>query len=224
MIIEFMGLPGVGKSYLGKQIEKELSYRGIKCISVVERSRTSLIWKFLSKCLHIGVSRMPKYRRLRNELVDLAYPYASARARYNENTVRIANYIEQIAFLDYVYTKQHSSKNVYIYDEGIAQQFVNMIVNFGVDIEIIQSMILLLGKYPKMVYMTYSVKKIKESIAIRNRHVCYIDELKDGELNKFLISYQEACNLVSCIFKPLNIDRADDEQLNIDKIMRSING
>ena len=224
MIIEFLGLPGVGKSYLGKQIEKELSYRDIKCISVVERSRTSLIWKLLSKCLHIGISRMPKYIRLRNELADLAYPYTSARPKYNDNYVRVANYIEQIAFLDYVYAKLQSSKNIYIYDEGIAQQFANMIVNFEVDIETIQSMILLLGKKPKTVYMTYSVDKIKESITLRNRHVCYIDELKDGELNKFLISYQKACNMVSCVFKPLIIDRADDGQLNIDRIINTTIG
>lgn len=226
MIIEFMGLPGVGKSYLGKQLENELSYRGIKCISVVERSRTSLRWKLLSKCLHIIIPTTAYYRELREELIEIASASAnnSSRAVYNDNSVDIVDYIEQIVFLNYVYTKLQSSRTVYIFDEGIAQQFANIIVNFGSSIETVQYMLLLLGENPKTVYLTYPFEKIKQSITARNRHVCYIDELRDKELDQFLSSYQKACDSIACVVKPFIIDRTDDNRLYIDKVMQVILG
>lgn len=224
MIIEFMGLPGVGKSYLGKQVEKELSHRGVRCISVVERSRTSLVWKVLSKCLHIVIPSTTDFKRLKEKLLSVASVYTSSQAMYNENSVGIVDYIEQVAFLDYVYAKLRASKTVYIFDEGIAQQFANMIVNFDVNVEIMQNMLELLEEKPKTVYLTYSIEKIKESIESRDRHVCYIDELRDKELDQFLISYQKACNDVSCIITPLMIDRADNSRLCLDSVIQAIIG
>ena len=52
MIVECIGLPGSGKTYLLRSVEKELRKRGIPCVNAGERSMHSVLWKAGKKVLH----------------------------------------------------------------------------------------------------------------------------------------------------------------------------
>ena len=210
MILEFFGLPGVGKSYLGMQIERELNSNGERCISIVERSRTSFHWKLWYKLAHLFVSVTPTYKEKVNSLISITKEYEARLPIYNVPAVRIVNYIKQIAFLDYIYSKLALKSTLYIFDEGIIQQIANMIVNYQLDKDTLGKMLAKLENGFTVVYMSWSIEKILDSIKQRNRHVCYIDELTGAKLEDFLSCYLNACELLSYVTKPIKINRESD--------------
>ena len=44
MIVECIGLPGSGKSYLFRSVEEELTRRGVPCVNAGDRSMNSPLW------------------------------------------------------------------------------------------------------------------------------------------------------------------------------------
>lgn len=52
MVVECIGLPGSGKTYLMRSVEEELLKRGIPCVNAGERSMHSMWWKAGKKVLH----------------------------------------------------------------------------------------------------------------------------------------------------------------------------
>ena len=52
MVVECIGLPGSGKTYLLSSVEAELREKGIPCVNAGERSMHSVWWKAAKKVLH----------------------------------------------------------------------------------------------------------------------------------------------------------------------------
>lgn len=219
MVIEFMGLPGSGKSFLGNRIEEKCAVKGKKCVNVIDRSRTSFCWKTVFKLLHMLLPALPSYRDELNHLCEVATEYLAIQPRYNYDSVQIRNYIGQIVFLKMLYVKLINSKTLYIFDEGIAQQFVNIRVNYNVSEEILRGMYVVLQQELNAFYLMSPLEVVKDSIEKRNRHVCYIDELKGINLDKFLVDYQDACEVIKSIVHPLRLDRETAADGNADIII-----
>lgn len=224
MIVEFMGLPGAGKSSLGRALEQELARRGLHCLSVVERSRTTVGGKLLSKLAHVCVQTSPQYRREKKKLLRLAKDALDRPPRYNKDGVRLSDYLEQAAFLRVLYARLEKSRTLYLFDEGIAQQFVTMTVNYELDENTLRSLLQALGELPNIVYITCERETAKAAIRKRDRHTCYIDELRGEELDGFLTAYQRACEQLAALLSPTRLDREANLQTKLAAVLQETRG
>ena len=68
MVVECIGLPGSGKTYLLRSVEKELRKRGIPCVNAGERSMHSVLWKAGKKVLHRTIFLDRNARELRDRM------------------------------------------------------------------------------------------------------------------------------------------------------------
>lgn len=68
MIVECIGLPGSGKTYLLRSVEEELRKRGIPCVNAGERSMHSVLWKAGKKVLHRTIFLDRNARELRDRM------------------------------------------------------------------------------------------------------------------------------------------------------------
>jgi hypothetical protein len=219
MVIEFFGLPGSGKTYLSDKLACHFNEKNIKCINLVEKSRTILTYKVLFRILRLYLKISNKYKSLYIQISDLLGAYKNKKAEYN--TVFINNYIEQIVLYCFLHSHFRNKKGLYILDEGVLQQIVNIIVNYDISQSDIQSVLNLLCNYFdsfNSIKLDISVDQSKNSMIIRNRHVCYIDELKGEELDKFLSKYYSACKTVESLTSPLVLNRNSSISYNITEL------
>ena len=68
MVVECIGLPGSGKTYLLRSVEEELRKRGIPCVNAGERSMRSFLWKAGKKVLHRTIFLDRNARELRDRM------------------------------------------------------------------------------------------------------------------------------------------------------------
>ena len=68
MVVECIGLPGSGKTYLLRSVEEELRKRGIHCVNAGERSMHSVLWKAGKKVLHRTIFLDRNARELRDRM------------------------------------------------------------------------------------------------------------------------------------------------------------
>ena len=68
MVVECIGLPGSGKTYLLRSVEEELRKRGIPCVNAGERSMHSVLWKAGKKVLHRTIFLDRNARELRDRM------------------------------------------------------------------------------------------------------------------------------------------------------------
>ena len=68
MVVECIGLPGSGKTYLLRSVEEELRKKGIPCVNAGERSMHSVLWKAGKKVLHRTIFLDRDARELRDRM------------------------------------------------------------------------------------------------------------------------------------------------------------
>ena len=95
MVVECIGLPGSGKTYLLRSVEEELRKRGIPCVNAGERSMHSVLWKAGKKVLHRTIFLDRDARdlrdRIRKILADQAGGSRSGREALRAGESRLAD-------------------------------------------------------------------------------------------------------------------------------------
>ncbi len=215
MTIEFMGIPGCGKTYLSDYLEKNCNVYG-KCIDIIEKNRTEILYKFVFKFFKLLTQITPKYQRLRRELLDILKDYLHVDAKYE--TVNIRYYVDALVIDRFLHCRFKKTHRLYVISEGIAQELVNIINNFDVDSDLISQIISCLDVEFDLVYIANSIDDSIEAMEKRNRHVCYIDELKGDELREFLKSYEDGCEIVSNKIRHIDLNKYDDLNESMNKI------
>lgn len=220
MVIEFMGMPGVGKTYLADALIKNVDKKSVKAVNLVEMSRHNTFYKVYFRFLRVLTKILPNYKKLRYELAQFVKPYANKNAAFND--IYIDSYVNTLIMYKLLHDKYDSSKNLYILDEGIVQQLVNMKVNYDIDDDTVKNIISAVDKRIDLVYILASFDITIASIEKRNRHVCYIDELKDEQLKAFLEKYNESCEALAQTVSPVVVKRGDNIEDNIIHICREM--
>lgn len=222
MVIEFYGMPGSGKTTFANDLVKK-SYGNISWVNVTDKSRTSFLYKVYFKILRIITKKNKKYLKIKNEVIDIVREYKNISAKYNENNVFIDDYAIEMAFDIWMYKKLYEKKKIYIFDEGIIQQIINMCVNYDVDIKTVEKLVdyIKMGKEYRCYYAN-SVESTINSIEQRNRHVCFIDELKGKELKDYLNKYNASCMSLFELTDSIEINREDDFDNKSDVICKAI--
>ncbi|MBQ3543813.1 MAG: hypothetical protein IJA34_02310 [Lachnospiraceae bacterium] len=222
MVIEFYGMPGSGKTTFANDFAKK-KYGDVSLINITDKSRTSFWYKVYFKILRTLVKKNKEYLKYRDELIDIVREYRSISAKYNENNVFIDDYVMEMAYDIWTYKKLYEKKKIYIFDEGIVQQIINMCVNYDVDIKTVEKLVDYIKKGKEYrCYYTNSIESTINSIEQRNRHVCFIDELKGKELEDYLNKYNQSCSTLLGLTDSIKINREDDFDYKSDVICKAI--
>lgn len=221
MVIEFMGIPGSGKSFLGNSLSETLNKKKIKSINILDKSRHEIKYKILFKIWHLAAYKSKIYAKTYKIIKKEFSDYQNIKAGYN--VCSINDYIDVIAFYVFLYEKLKDKKKIYIFDEGIFQQLSTIYVNYNLTYESLDSVLKYVEKYiPKTIYMRTDVDVAIASIKKRNRHVCYIDELEGEELRTFLNKYIKISERFVEKKGIYIINRSDSSDANVKKVYNYI--
>lgn len=191
MIIDFLGTPGCGKTYLVNSLVERTKHRQIKCVNITENSRSKLFWKIKFKVY--GFISLIYFHKLYKHLSLILKNYQHIKPKYSESNVRA--YLRSLILRLYLYRLYNKKKDLYVQDEGVLQLIATICVNFNVDENSLREMISLFV-FPQTIFLNRQICICKDNIKKRNRHVCAIDELKDTELDEFLSLFKEKCEFL----------------------------
>lgn len=214
MFIEFIGLPGSGKTYLCSQIENDFSEKGVKTVNLIEMSRSKSLYKLYFKFIRFFAKMNPKIHSVSVELQTLLVKYRGIQAKYND--CKIDSYISDICELVFLKHLMKKSEKVLLLDEGLLQRAVTIAINYGLSKSDFTKLIRILEKHiDSTVYLKITCDDAFSSIRHRNRHVCIMDDLSDEKLKKFLRKYYDLCECVSEQIHLTILHRNDPENLKI---------
>lgn len=220
MIVEFYGTPGAGKTYLANAIVSQLETEGIYAENIVELGRSKTKNKAINKLVRASLKIFPRYVKLKTDLCQALQEYLNTSAKYNDEPIE--GFLDNVVYYTYWYEKLRNKKGVYLFDEGISHQYVNMMANYGISLNDVKGINELIPYLPPVVYVTCESTVNLEAIRSRNRHVCYIDELTGDDLEACIRDYRQACESVLGTVSPFTVKREDDVQLNIRLIRKAV--
>lgn len=218
MIIEFMGLPGSGKTYLCNALVQNLQEDEIRAVNLVDRFRTDFKYKIAHHIAMLGAKVHPVFFRMRREMRSILKNYLTKKAAYS--TADIYRYVDQLLEYCFLYYFLKNRKKVYIFDEGIYQQMATMMTNFEVSRSDIEKLLVIIVEHVRIQCVAYeaTVEQALWSIQERNRHTCFIDELSGAALLDFLETYQHSCMELGQKPEILHIKRENPLSENLENI------
>ena len=197
MVIEFLGLPGSGKTYFANKFKYSMRMQGKKYIDISRHSQSPLYIKFIYKVLDNLVYVLPNYRTLISNLRKLS-----------ENIIRSPKFlpfsfeycIRDVVMSVLCQSLLEKNKCIFINDEGVLHKMVFLSVQFDIPINKILSACGYSNRI-RTIYIKTTCEKALSNIKKRNRHVCSMDELDDKILFDYLGKYFDSCELVSNLIK-----------------------
>ena len=151
MVVECIGLPGSGKTYLFRSVAEELARKGISCVNVSDLIMHSLRFKAAKKVLHRVIFLDRDARRSRDRMRRIlaqagerpsagqtgnagesAGPAGQAgllQSRYGINKDERFT-VESAAIFAAAYRRMEKSKKVYLFDEGLVHTIVKFCAEF----------------------------------------------------------------------------------------------
>jgi hypothetical protein len=225
MVIECIGLPGSGKSFLMGQVEQELWKRGVRCVNASDRSMNRLSWKVAKRLLHAGIFLNRSARATRAQLEKALQKEPQARSRYGiYEDERFT--LESIAVFRMVYRHMMRSNTVYLFDEGL----VHAIVKFCADFALCDETFLALTEAAErgltkrrlVVYNAISLENGFRSLKKRDRHICAFDELPDEALRGILQEYTRLNTLYENSYAVVKVYREEETGEKTTRILQAL--
>lgn len=244
MVVECIGLPGSGKTYLLRSVEEELRKRGIPCVNAGERSMHSVLWKAGKKVLHRTIFLDRNARELRDRMRKILADQAGGslegsqaggsrqesrafplRSRYGINTDERFT-VESAAIFAAVYHLMEKSEKVYLFDEGLVHTLVKFCAEFHLSDQVFLEIAAACGPFDEMsrivVHNGISVDDCIRSIRKRDRHICAFDELPEDLLRELLGEYSRLNACYAAHYPVLSVLRADDDGEKVRQICGGI--
>jgi len=200
MYIEYLGIPGCGKTYWKNKYLEQLKMEGKPYLDV-SRQKVMLLWlKVFYKFAERFLLKMPRYKKEILEYKDACIgcshepKYLPFSLDYCIKDIVLASLLHDI----------FAGKKHYVNDEGQLQRVVFLVVQYGVLLENLLPIYLKHRGDVKTIYMKTEVDKAFANIRKRNRHVCPMDELSNAELKAYETEFLECCekiaNKIKCNF------------------------
>ncbi len=225
MVLECIGLPGSGKTYLIGKLQAELEKKGIPAVNASESRSNRVSRKIAGKILRAGVIPDREAGELRSRLREIladGEPWSSRFGIYEDTgyTVRsAAAFVQQ-------YRKMMHSPKVYLLDEGLVHALVKLCADFGIRDEIFLSMA---GEAEKrltgqrlVVHNGIRMEDCIASIADRNRHICAFDELRGEKLEDILREYERLNRCYAAHFDTVEVRREEEDHLKTERILERL--
>ena len=214
MVVECIGLPGSGKTYLMRSVEEELLKRGIPCVNAGERSMHSVWWKAAKKVLHRTIFLDRDAREIRGRFLSILEKEKPLQSRYGINTDERFT-VESAAIFVAAYRLMERSEKVYLFDEGLVHTIVKFCAEFHLPESVFLEMVAACGPFDELsrivVHNRISVDDCFRSIQKRNRHICAFDELPEELLRELLGEYSRLNACYAAHYPVLTVSRTEDE-------------
>ena len=214
MVVECIGLPGSGKTYLMRSVEEELLKRGIPCVNAGERSMHSVWWKAAKKVLHRTIFLDRDAREIRGRFLSILEKEKPLQSRYGINTDERFT-VESAAIFVAAYRLMERSEKVYLFDEGLVHTIVKFCAEFHLPESVFLEMVAACGPFDELsrivVHNRISVDDCVRSIQKRNRHICAFDELPEELLRELLGEYSRLNACYAAHYPVLTVSRTEDE-------------
>ena len=234
MVVECIGLPGSGKTYLLRSVEEELRKRKIPCVNAGERSMHSFLWKAGKKVLHRTIFLDRNAREIRDRMRKILAEAGGSRqesrvfplrSRYGINTDERFT-VESAAIFAAAYHLMERSEKVYLLDEGLVHTIVKFCAEFHLPDQVFLELVAACGPVDELsrivVHNRISVDDCVKSIQKRDRHICAFDELPEEELRELLGQYVRLNACYAAHYPVMSVSRADDEGEKIRQICGGI--
>ena len=252
MVVECIGLPGSGKTYLLRSVEEELRKRKIPCVNAGERSMHSFLWKAGKKVLHRTIFLDRNAREIRDRMRKILAEAGGGRqdsqagggrqgswagggrqesrvfplrSRYGINTDERFT-VESAAIFAAAYHLMERSEKVYLLDEGLVHTIVKFCAEFHLPDQVFLELVAACGPVDELsrivVHNRISVDDCVKSIQKRDRHICAFDELPEEELRELLAQYVRLNACYAAHYPVMSVSRADDEGEKIRQICGGI--
>ena len=214
MVVECIGLPGSGKTYLMRSVEEELLKRGIPCVNAGERSMRSMWWKAGKKVLHRTIFLDRDAREIRGRFLSILEKEKPLQSRYGINTDERFT-VESAAIFVAAYRLMERSEKVYLFDEGLVHTIVKFCAEFHLPESVFLEMVAACGPFDELsrivVHNRISVDDCVRSIQERDRHICAFDELPEEKLRELLEQYAGLNACYAARYPVLTVSRTEDE-------------
>lgn len=192
MMIEYLGIPGSGKTTIMRQQIEQLKQQGIKYIDLSRYKGMPLWLKVYYKFADYAVYMLPKYRKQIATLREVCKG-CSTEPKYLPFTIDYCiKDIVQATLLQYVFG---GGRRVVLNDEGQMLRVVFLCVQYGTDADAILKC-LNVPSFVKTEYVKVDAETAYQRIKARNRHVCPMDELSDERQMEYLRETEKVCELV----------------------------
>lgn len=224
MILETIGLPGSGKTYLCNEIEKKLG-NNINSLNISRLTSNIFIFKII-KYLFILLSSRTKIARDVKCKVRLVLQQENVKSSFG--IYKDESYsVNMICCFILLYSLLERSKKVYLFDEGIVHTVIKMCADFEFSKETFNSIMNIIESGLKdknwvVIYNYIDIEECLASIKKRNRHVCAFDELSAHDLRLILEYYNEYNEFYYSTRKTVGVERNKPMNQKIEVIIDKI--
>lgn len=219
MIIDFIGMPGCGKSFCAKQLENHLLNHGIRVHNMSRDKESTLIYKLIFRVSEKIVKVLPSYKKKANIIKCQVADYVKDQPLYFKNDFcQILHNVLTHLFVHNVFQKGTA---VFINDEGILHKLLYLHVHYNIPIACIIDMYNSLGCNPVNIVINNDVDLSYRYIKSRNRHDCAMDELKDNVLLEYLDSFYNGIHTTT-LPNTICIDRTTPISQNVEILYKII--
>ena len=225
MVIECIGLPGSGKTYLMAHLEQEIRKRGVRCVNASDRSMNRFSWKAARKLLHAGIFLERNARRMRARMEKALQAEREAYSQYG--IYEDERYtLESAAVFRLVYRRMMRSDTVYLFDEGLVHAIVKYCADFALRddtfLKLTEAAEAGISGKRMVVYNAISEESCFASLRERDRHICAFDELPDDALRGILREYARLNALYENSHKVVVVRRDEEIEVKTGRIMTAL--
>lgn len=190
MFVEYLGIPGSGKSYNKQLYIEQLSNEKVKWIDISRWKGMPLCLKIFYKLADYSIYLIPKYRRLFKQYKE-ASKIKSDYTKYFPLSFEIClRDIVQASFLHDFFGKWNC---IVLNDEGLLQRIATLAVQYEVSIEELMKVYHTEKHLEDTRFLEISTNVAFGNIKSRNRHDCEMDEMNDDMLKNYLNDFDVAC-------------------------------
>lgn len=207
MIVEYLGIPGSGKTFFANQYKFDLRSSGVKYIDL-SRCKASPVWlKVFYKFAERSFVFIPKYRRIKKQLLALSKKEGCNREpQYLPFSLNYC--IDRILLCVLLQDMFGSGEKIAINDEGLLQWIVFLNLQYKVPLrDIMKYVPLSKDCYTK--FIICSIETALDNIKRRNRHDCPMDEMPEPFLRKYLDFFLQDCLQLEKFLDARTIERMD---------------
>ena len=225
MVVECIGLPGSGKTYLMRRVGEALASEGVRVVNGSDLAANDLLWKAGKKVLHHTIFLDSDARRLRGRLEEILQPEKPLQSRYGIYRDECFT-LESAAIFRALYARIESADTVYLFDEGLVHTIVKFCAEFHLGDRTFLEMMAACGPFDQkrrvIVHNKITVDGCIGSIRKRDRHVCAFDELPEERLREILAQYERFNACFAAHYPVVAVSREEAEEEKVRRICGEI--
>lgn len=190
MIVEYLGIPGCGKTYNKQLYINQLTKEKREWLDISRWKGMPFYLKLFYKFSDYSIFLFPKYRRLFKLYKEACIIKCDTSKYFPLSFDTCLRDIVQASFLHDFFGNLNC---IVINDEGQLQRIVTLAVQYEVNVEDLMSVYLAEKHIEETRFVEIATDDAFCNIKARNRHDCEMDEINDDMLKNYLNDFDVAC-------------------------------